>query len=74
MSFSFQTFVTTILHLCLVCAPLCLGLTVLNANINSAMTNAVHDQDTGNILVGLGMNPVEVHMVWYGMVIFYLTY
>ena len=56
---SFQTYVTTLFHMCIVIIPLCLGMSIMNANINSALTNAVQHNDTGK-LISLVLNLLRI--------------
>ena len=49
-----QSFVTTVWQLCVVLIPMCVGLTLMNVVISSALTNTVPDTDTGEHLVYCG--------------------
>ncbi|ELU12622.1 hypothetical protein CAPTEDRAFT_166600 [Capitella teleta] len=51
------SFVSTVWQLCVVLIPLCMGLTLMNVVISSALTNTVPESDTGTILgVNMAVN------------------
>ena len=46
----FQAYTETVLQLCVVLVPLCIGLTLMTVVISSALTHTVPDTDTGSII------------------------